>query len=38
MVNEEPKVSDFGRYSIEETSKFLGIHRHTLRVGQKLGR
>ena len=23
MVNEEPKVADFGRYSIDETSKLL---------------
>ena len=38
MVNEEPKVSDFGRYSIEETSKFLGIHRHTLRRWTEAGK
>lgn len=30
MVNEEPKVSDFARYSAEETCKLLGIHRNTL--------
>lgn len=30
MVNEEPKVSDFARYSSGEASKLLGIHRNTL--------
>ena len=30
MVNEEPKASDFGRYSVSETCGLLGIHRNTL--------
>ena len=30
MVNEEPRVSDFGRYSVGETCKLLGICRNTL--------
>ena len=30
MVNEEPKVSDFARYSSGEACKLLGIHRNTL--------
>ena len=37
MVNEEPKVADFGRYSIAETSKLLGIHRNTLLRWTKAG-
>jgi len=37
MVNEEPKVSDFGRYSKNETCKFLGIHRNTLSKWTKTG-
>ena len=37
MVNEEPKVSDFGRYSIMETCKLLGIHRNTLSKWTKAG-
>ena len=31
MVNQEPNVTKTGRYSISETCKLLGIHRHTLR-------
>jgi len=38
MVNEEPKVSDFGRYSAEETCKLLGIHRNTLSRWVKEGK
>lgn len=38
MVNEEPKVSDFGRYSINETSKLLGIHRNTLLCWTNAGK
>lgn len=30
MVNEEPKVSDEGRYNATETCEALGIHRNTL--------
>ena len=31
MVTIEPKINMAGRYTIEETCKLLGIHRHTLR-------
>ena len=37
MVNEEPKVADYGRYSIDETCKLLGIHRNTLLRWSKAG-
>ena len=37
MVNEEPKVADYGRYSIDETCKQLGIHRNTLLRWSKAG-
>jgi len=31
MNSNEPKVVMSSHYNIEETCKFLGIHRHTLR-------
>ena len=38
MTNEEPKVSDAGRYTITETCKVLGIHRNTLRRWLQAGK
>lgn len=38
MVNYEPPVSVGRRYTIEETSSLLGIHRHTLRRYTKQGK
>ena len=38
MVIDEPKVTPFGRYNVEETCRLLGIHRHTLRRYTNLGR
>jgi len=31
MKSNEPQLNLTGRYNIEETCAFLGIHRHTLR-------
>lgn len=31
MTNEEPKVTDRGRYTTTEAAALLGIHRNTLR-------
>lgn len=33
----EPQLNADGRYTIKETSAFLGIHRHTLRAYVKAG-
>ena len=38
MTNEEPKVSDAGRYTMTETCKVLGIHRNTLRRWLQAGK
>lgn len=38
MTNEEPKVSDAGRYTMTETCKALGIHRNTLRRWLQAGK
>lgn len=38
MVNYEPHVSKTARYTIDETSNLLGIHRHTLRRYTKQGK
>ena len=38
MVNEEPKVADFGRYNVTETCTKLGICRSTLHRYGKLGK
>ena len=38
MTNEEPKVSDAGRYTRTETCKVLCIHRNTLRRMMKAGK
>lgn len=32
MVSLEPHVNMSARYSIDETCKLLGVHRHTLRI------
>ena len=37
MCNEEPRVSDTGRYNTTETCKVLGIHRNTLNRWRKAG-
>ena len=31
ITTEEPKVKETGRYSVQQTSAVLGIHRNTLR-------
>ena len=37
MTNEEPRVSDEGRYNATETCEALGIHRNTLARWRKAG-
>ena len=38
MTNEEPKVSDAGRYTMTETCKVPGIRRSTLRRRLQAGK
>lgn len=37
LVPERPNVKLDGRYSIKDTCRFLGIHRHTLRKYSEKG-
>ena len=38
MVTYEPKVNKFDRYSLEQTSKILGVHRNTILRYAKSGK
>ena len=38
MTNVEPNVSDAGRYTMTETCKGMGLHRHTLRSWLQVGK
>ena len=38
MVNEEPKVSDRGKYRIGEAAELLGVCRNTLRKYARSGK